>query len=430
MKIPKAIIPVILVSGLVLVACGALALPFSQTNNSQTASSSSPAVAVKSALPVVDSAKPVSGAVTTSPSLSDLESSFESIYQAVNPSVVSISVIEGNSSTNTGNGRVPGFPFGFGNNQQGAQPVQQALGSGFVWDTNGDIVTNNHVISGASSIEVTFADGTIVPAKLVGADPNADLAVVKVNVSADKLHPVIPADSSQVKVGQIVIAIGNPYGLSNTMTEGIVSALARSLPVGLDSQTAQTGPSYNIPDIIQTDAAINPGNSGGVLLDDQGRLVGVTAAIESSANSNAGIGFVIPSNIVQKVVPSLISTGSYQHPYLGISGTTLTPDLASAMNLPGDQQGALIVDVTSGGPASKAGLHASTKQVVINGQQAMVGGDVIIAINGQPIKQFEDLASYLFNNTNVGDTVTVTVLRNGSQQDVKVTLGALPASGQ
>ena len=427
MKISKALIPVILVSGLVLVACGALAVPFSQTTNSTN--STSPAVVVKSAQPVVDTAKPITGAVTTSQSLSDLESSFENIYQAVNPSVVSISVIESGASTTTGNGRVPGFPFGFGNNQ-GAQPVQQALGSGFVWDTNGDIVTNNHVISGASSIDVTFADGTIVPAKLVGADPNADLAVVKVNVSSDKLHPVIPADSSQVKVGQIVIAIGNPYGLSNTMTQGIVSALDRSLPVGLDNQTAQTGPTYNIPDIIQTDAAINPGNSGGVLLDDQGRLVGVTAAIESSANSNAGIGFVIPSNIVQKVVPSLISTGSYQHPYLGISGTTLTPDLASAMNLPGDQQGALIVDVTSGGPASKAGLHASTKQVVINGQQAMVGGDVIIAIDGQPIKQFEDLASYLFNNTKVGDTVTVTVLRNGSQQDVKVTLGALPASGQ
>jgi 2-alkenal reductase len=321
------------------------------------------------------------------------------------------------------------LPFGFGNNQS-AQPVQQALGSGFVWDTNGDIVTNNHVISGATTIDVTFADGTIVPAKLVGADPNADLAVVKVNVSADKLHPVIPADSSQVKVGQIVIAIGNPYGLSNTMTEGIVSALARSLPVGLDSQTAQTGPTYNIPDIIQTDAAINPGNSGGVLLDDQGHLVGVTAAIESSANSNSGIGFVIPSNIVSKVVPALISGGTYQHPYLGISGTTLTPELASAMSLPTDQQGALIVDVTAGGPASKAGLKASTKQVTIGGQQTVVGGDVIVAINGQPIKQFEDLASYLFDNTKVGDSITVTVLRNGKQQDMKVTLGALPTTGQ
>ncbi len=420
MKISKAFIPVILVSALVMVACGAMALPFSQTS-----SSTNTAVTVKSPQPVVDSSKPAIGAVTTSPSLADLESSFESIYQAVNPSVVSISVIEGTASTSN-NGRLP---FGFGNNQ-GAQPVQQALGSGFVWDTNGDIVTNNHVISGATSIDVTFSDGTTVPAKLVGADPNADLAVVKVSVSADKLHPVVPADSSQVKVGQIVIAIGNPYGLSNTMTQGIVSALARSLPVGLDSQTAQTGPTYNIPDIIQTDAAINPGNSGGVLLDDQGRLVGVTAAIESSANSNSGIGFVIPSNIVQKVVPALISSGTYKHPYLGISGTTLTPDLASAMNLPTDQQGALIVDVTAGGPAANAGLHASTKQVVISGQQTVVGGDVIVAINGQPIKQFEDLASYLFDNTKVGDSITVTVLRSGKQQDVKVTLGALPSSGQ
>jgi len=424
MKISKVFIPVFLVSALVMMACGAMALPFSQTS-----SPSSAAVAVKSPQPVVDTSKPIVGAVTTSPSLSDFESTLESIYQTVNPSVVSISVIEGASPTTSNNGRVPGFQFGFGNNQ-GAQPVQQALGSGFIWDTNGDIVTNNHVIAGATSIEVTFSDGTTVPAKLVGADPNADLAVVKVNVSSNKLNPVILADSSQVKVGQVVIAIGNPYGLSNTMTEGIISALDRSLPVGLDSQTTQTGPTYNIPDILQTDAAINPGNSGGVLLDDQGRLVGVTAAIESSANSNAGIGFVIPSNIVQKVVPSLISTGTYKHPYLGISGTTMTPDLATAMNLPSDQQGALIVDVTSGGPADKAGLHASSKQVVISGQQTTVGGDVITAINGQPVKQFEDLASYLFDNTNVGDTVTVTILRNGQQQDVKVTLGALPSSGQ
>ena len=425
MKKSMAFIPVILVSALVMVACGAMSLPFSQTSNSP-----STAVTVKSPEPVVDTSKPViTGAVATSASLSDLESSFESIYQAVNPSVVSISVTIGSTNTTSNNGRAPGFPFGFGNNQ-GAQPVQQALGSGFVWDSNGDIVTNNHVISGATTIDVTFSDGTIVPAKLVGADPNADLAVVKVSVSADKLHPIIPSDSSQVKVGQIAIAIGNPYGLSNTMTQGIISALARSLPVGLDSQTAQTGPTYNIPDIIQTDAAINPGNSGGVLLDDQGRLIGVTAAIESSANSNSGIGFVIPSNIVQKVVPALISTGSYKHPYLGISGTTLTPELSSAMNLPAGQQGALIVDVTSGGPADKAGLHASTKQVVIGGQQTVVGGDVIVAINGQPIKQFEDLASYLFDNTKVGDTITVTVLRSGKQQDVKVTLGALPTAGQ
>jgi serine protease Do len=427
MKISKAFIPVILVSALVMVACGTLALPFSQSSSP----AANTAVTVNSPQPVADNntSKPITGAITTSPALSDFETSLEGIYQAVNPSVVSISVIEGAANTTNNNQRVPALPFGFGNNQ-GSQPVQQALGSGFVWDTNGNIVTNNHVISGASTIDVTFFDGTTVPAKLVGADPNADLAVVKVSVAADKLHPVIPADSSQVKVGQIVIAIGNPFGLANTMTEGIVSAVARSLPVGLDSQTAQTGPTYNIPDIIQTDAAINPGNSGGVLLDDAGRLVGVTAAIESSANSNSGIGFVIPSNIVQKVVPALISSGSYQHPYLGISGTTLTPELASAMGLPTDQQGALIVDVTAGGPAAKGGLQASTKQVVISGQQTTVGGDVIIAINGQSIKQFEDLASYLFNNTKVGDTVTVTVLRNGKQQDMKVTLGALPTSGQ
>ena len=223
-----------------------------------------------------------------------------------------------------------GFPFF--NLPQGQQPQQQyqsALGSGFVWDQNGDIVTNNHVVSGADKIEVTFSDGTIVPATLVGADPDSDLAVIKVDVPADKLHPVQLGDSSAVKVGQLAIAIGNPFGLEGTMTTGIISAVGRSLPAN-DNSTQ----SYTIPDVIQTDAPINPGNSGGVLVDVQGQVLGVTSAIESPVRASAGVGFAIPSAIVNNVVPALIKDGKYVHSWLGISGTTLVPDLATG-NEPG-----------------------------------------------------------------------------------------------
>ena len=210
------------------------------------------------------------------------------------------------------------------------------------------------------------------------------------------------------------------------MSQGIISGLGRTLPVESNSTTNSTGATYNIPDIIQTDAAINPGNSGGVLVDMEGHVIGVTAAIESSTNSNSGIGFVIPSAIVARVVPSLISSGSYAHPWLGVTGMSLTAELATQMNLEATQRGALIIDVTSGGPAAAAGLKPSTTSVTINGVQAYVGGDVITAVNGEPIQTFEDLGSYLFLNTKPGDEVTLTVLRDGKEQSIKVTLGTLP----
>jgi 2-alkenal reductase len=274
---------------------------------------------------------------------------------------------------------------------------------------------------------VTFWDDTVATAKLVGADPNSDLAVIQVNVPTSKLTPVQLTDSTKVKVGQLAIAIGNPFGLQGTMTQGIISGLSRTLPVGLDNQSTQQGPTYSIPDIIQTDAAINPGNSGGVLVDDQGNLIGVTAAIASSAGSNSGVGFAIPSAIVEKVVPSLINTGTYQHPWLGISGTTLTSDLAQAMNLSQSQQGSLVIDVTPNGPADRAGLRGSGQSATINGHQTPIGGDIITAINGQPVKTSEEMASYLFDRTQVGQTASLTILRSGHEQQVKVTLGVLPA---
>jgi serine protease Do len=372
-------------------------------------------------------AAPETAPITVDPALASMQNDFEQVYNTVNPSVVNIQVVINNSS-NTAQ-LFQGSPFGFSNPQQ--QAPQQALGSGFVWDSQGHIVTNNHVVEGADKITVVFPDGSTAQAKLVGTDPNADLAVIQVNVPTSQLFPVQLADSNQVKVGQIAIAIGNPFGLSGTMTTGIISGLSRSLPVGLDNLNGQSGPVYSIPDIIQTDAAINPGNSGGVLVNTQAQVIGVTAAIQSSTNSNAGIGFVIPASIVQRVVPALISQGHYDHPWLGISGTSLDYDLAQAMKLDTNQKGILVIDVTPNSPADKAGIIGSTTQVTINGQQAVVGGDIITAIDGTPIQKFEDLSSYLINNTQVGQTVTLTIIHQGKEQAVKVTLGTLPTnSGQ
>ena len=315
---------------------------------------------------------------------------------------------------------------GSSNGGRGSTSPSMALGSGFIWDSQGHIVTNNHVVNGATSISVTFYEGTTVDATLVGADPNSDLAVIKVNAPANLLVPVQVGDSTQVKVGELVIAIGNPYGLANTMTHGIISALSRTLPVGLDSQTAQTGPTYNIPDIIQTDAPINPGNSGGVLVDLNGQLVGVTAAIESSSQSNSGIGFVIPAEIVNKVVVPIVKIGKFDHPWLGITVTSVTPEIAKAMSLNQNQKGALIVEVTAGGPASKANLLGGSQQITINGGNVTVGGDVITAVNDHQITSNDDLISYIFVHTNSGDTVTMTILRQGKEMKVPVTIGVFP----
>lgn len=348
--------------------------------------------------------------VAANGALAALQTTFEDVYQQVNPSVVNIQV-----EASLG-----------GSSSRFSQGVTQSLGSGFVWDTQGHIVTNNHVVEGATRVLVTFSDDTTVPADLVGADPQSDLAVIKVDPTKVDLRPVVMADSNQVKVGQIAIAIGNPYGLSGTMTQGIISARSRSLPVSSGSTSSMSG-TYTIPDIIQTDAAINPGNSGGVLLDVQGQVIGVPTAIRSSADSNSGIGFIVPANIVSRVVPVLIKDGKYDHPRLGITGTTLTSDLAESIGLKADQRGVVVIDVTSGGPASRAGVRGSTARTV-NGQQVPSGGDVIIGIDNQTVRNFEDLSTYLFYNTEVGQTVDLHVLRDGRETTLKVTLATLSLS--
>ena len=356
-----------------------------------------------------------------------VDGTLASIYEQVNPSVVHIEVVEDTAQSSTNQlqvPQIPGFPgFPFSQLPQNPTPLR-GEGSGFVWDSEGHIITNNHVAAGASKLTVIFADERAVEATVVGTDPDSDLAVLKVDVPAEALHPVQLGDSTAVRVGDLAIAIGDPFGEEGTMTVGIISALGRLLPTDLESAT--TGPSYNIPDIIQTDAAINPGNSGGVLLNGDGQVIGVTSAIVSPSRSSSGIGFAIPAALVQEVVPALITDGHYDHPYLGISGTSLNPDLAGAMDLPADQRGALVGEVTADSPADAAGLQGSTKQVEIDGTQATVGGDVITAIDGHPVNSMDDLITNLGRYGKVGQESTLTILRNGEEQTVTVTLAARP----
>ncbi len=397
-----------------------LLFPFTVLLLVALAACSATATTTATAAQVSTTAPTVSVPALESPSLDSLQQAYEKVYQAVLPSVVNIMVTQKVQTSQIAN---PVNPFGAPDPNQSQQP-QSVLGSGFVWDNSGHIVTNNHVVDGADTIMVTFSDGTSKTAKLVGTDVDSDLAVIKVDTSV-KLTPVQLADSTQVKIGQIAIAIGQPFGLQGTMTVGIISGLGRSLPV---DSTTQNGASYTIPDVIQTDAPINPGNSGGVLVDISGKLIGVTTAIESPVRGNAGIGYVVPSIIVQNVVPDLISKGSYQHAWFGITGRSMTAELAQAMNLNPDQRGAMVIKVDANGPADKAGLHGSDSEATIYGTQVEIGGDIIVKLDGQPINEFEDLAAYLARYGEIGKTVQVTVLRDGKELQLSLTLQARPAT--
>ena len=280
---------------------------------------------------------------------------------------------------------------------------QAAQGSGFVYDGAGHIVTNQHVVEGASSITVRFWDGSTRTARLVGTDPSTDLAVIDVNAPASFLEPVRLGDSSSVDVGEGVVAMGSPFGLEGTVTSGIVSALHRQM----------TAPNnFTITDSIQTDAAINHGNSGGPLLDQQGRVIGVNAQIESESGGSDGVGFAIPSNTVRSIVSQLIATGEAEHAYLGVEMITV-PD------------GAAITEVRSGTPADKAGLREATGTRTIAGQEVPSGGDVVVELEGEQISNSAELQSAV-DAKQPGDTVSVTVLRNGARRTLEVTLGTRP----
>lgn len=348
-----------------------------------------------------------------------LEGVYAKVYDKVNPSVVNIQV-----QRVVKLGDSPLFEF-LDRQEIPQEHLQRNLGSGFVWDKQGHIVTNNHVIQNAGSISVTFADGLSMKAEVVGTDSNSDLAVIKVDTDTDVLVPVEIADSGLVKVGQVAVAIGNPFGLEGSMTVGIVSAIGRSLPVN-SAGIAASASSYIIPDIIQTDAPINPGNSGGVLVNTNGSVIGVTTAIESTDGSNSGIGFAVPSNQVMRVIPALISEGKYEYTYLGISGQTITTELAREMGINERQRGVLVGDVTAGGPADKAGIMGSSREVKMDGATARIGGDLIIKIDSEVVTRFEDLVSYLARETSIGQAVNLTILRDKKELVVKVVLEARP----
>lgn len=341
------------------------------------------------------------------------------IYERVSPSVVSIQAVKTLEGFEH-----PSLPEGIPTPDLPNEPFQQeGEGSGFVVDTQGHIVTNNHVVADTSELSVTFFDGTILPATIVGTDPDSDLAVIKVDAPPESLRPITWGDSDLLRVGQRAVAIGNPFGYENTLTSGIISGLSRSLP-------AITG--YRIPEIIQTDAAINPGNSGGPLLNSQGEVVGINSAIVPNFNelgerSFLGVGFAIPSNLAQRVVPVLIERGKYSHPWIGFSGMDVLPEIAAAMDL-AEAKGALVIRVIPDSPAEKAGLRGGTRQVLVMGQPLTVGGDVIVGINDQQVRRFDDILSYLSRRTEVGQEVELTIIRDGRTRTLTVTLGERPST--
>lgn len=334
-----------------------------------------------------------------------------SIYERVNDSVVSITVLGAHPAI-SGSSQPPAgdddelLPF--------------ASGSGFVWDADGHIVTNFHVVEGADKLQVTFSDGAMALADVVGTDEDSDLAVIKMDPTGFALAPVARGNMDDVFVGMRVAAIGNPFGLAGTLTSGIVSAIGRSIP---------SRSNFSIPDSIQTDAAINPGNSGGPLLNERGEVIGVNAQIRSEVRANSGVGFAIPIAIVERVAPALIERGRYAHSYMGISGATFSPLCSQEQDLAPDQRGVLVENVLRGGPAAQAGLSGAARRVMTAYPglcPTTAGGDFIVAVNGLVVSTFDEILVFLARYTSPGDEITLTVLRNGEPRDVVLKLAERP----
>jgi S1-C subfamily serine protease len=303
----------------------------------------------------------------------------------------------------------------------GAIP-EEGSGSGFLWDAQGHIVTNNHVVEGAQRIEVSFGGDTALPAEVVGTDPINDLAVVKVDSMPEGVQPLDIGASADLQVGQTAIAIGNPFGqFQRTMTVGIISALDRTIET---ESTVLRG-------VVQTDAAINRGNSGGPLLDSSGRLIGVNTAIYSPTGTSAGVGLAIPVDKVRRVVPVLISRGRYPHPWLGVEGLgyEITPALARALDL-SVEHGLLLAQLYRNSPADRSGLRSAQREVIVGNRRYLVGGDVITAVDGKPMATWENLSAYLEEETEVGQTITLTIVRNNQEMTVNATLADTPESWQ
>jgi len=296
----------------------------------------------------------------------------------------------------------------------------RAIGSGIVYDRSGHIITSNHVVDDYQKIRVVFHDGESYPAKVTGTDPFADLAVIKVDADPQTFHTLPLGDSSKLRIGDDVIAIGSPFGLSGSLTSGIVSQVGRILsPPNIGS--------FSIPNVIQTDAAINPGNSGGPLLNDHGEVVGINTAIQTQTGEFSGVGFAIPSNTMKRIVPHLIQEGHYKHPWLGISGITIDPDFADNVGI-SRHDGFLIESIVPDSPASKAGLQASNQNKTVEGIKYKFGGDIIIGVDSVPVKKLEDLLNYLQDNKSVGDKMIVKIVRNNKTMDITLLLQERPSS--
>lgn len=293
---------------------------------------------------------------------------------------------------------------------------QKGAGSGFVVDDRGYILTNNHVVEEADSLEVTLPDKSKVPAKLIGRDPSNDLAVVKVSVSKDKLFPLKMGNSDALQVGQMAIAIGNPFGLDRTVTRGVVSSVGRTL-------RSESG--RQIRGVIQTDAPINPGNSGGPLLNSRGEVIGINSAIYTPSGGSVGIGFAVPVNTAKRLLPQLIAKGRVSHPWLGIAGLDITAEVASALKLP-VREGIVVMQVAPKGPVDRAGIKGSTRKAQIGNMLVGVGGDIIVAVDGRKVTSIDDLTAFLDAERKVGDQVKIELLRSGRPFTVSVRLGELP----
>ena len=344
-----------------------------------------------------------SAAPSTVPAVAGKGLTVNEIYKRMGPGVVQITSTIGASTSTDGQ----------------FQESSQALGSGFVLDKEGHIVTNYHVIDGATSIEVRFSNDDTLKATLVGSDPSTDVALLKVEANADALTPLSLADSTRVEVGDPVVAIGNPFGLERTVTTGIVSALQRAVK-------APNG--YSIDHVIQTDAAINHGNSGGPLLNTLGAVIGINSQIETggSGDGNVGIGFAVPSNTVKSVIDQLLASGKVDHAYLGVSAIAITPDIAKSFNLP-VSEGLVIQTVGDGSGAAGAGLKVGTEQAVIAGESFRMGGDVIVSADGKSVGTIDELRDVVASHK-PGDKIELEIYRGGEKKTVTVTLGRQPTS--
>lgn len=330
------------------------------------------------------------------------EDTIVNVYQQLSPAVVNITSTTAARTNPRNQLPIPNQP-------------QQGTGSGLIIDNQGRILTNNHVVAGATQLDVTLSNGNTVTGKVLGTDPGNDLAVVKIDVDSSQLTVAPLGDSSTLKVGQLAIAIGNPFGLQRTLTVGVISSLGRTYPTGTGGRS--------IRDMIQTDAAINPGNSGGPLINSKGEVIGINSSIESPVGANVGIGFAVPINTAKASLTDMIAGKKVSHPWLGISGTQVTDTLAKELGLPAE--GVYVVSVVSGSPAEKAGVKGTDHGQSSSG--VPTGGDVILSVDGHKVNKVEEISSYL-DTKKTGDIVTVTVRRSGGTQDIKVTLADWPDS--